>query len=209
MRTTLLCFSDLHRDLAAARRLAGLALSGRYTLLVSAGDLGMDGVHEPGLTTLIAKGGTEVLSVPGNHDGTSAYRAEVEGGGWTDLDGSIIQRGEWWFAGIGLLPAPHTTSSPARDSETRTALLLESFAHFPLHRLVLVTHVPPAGTLAARDRRFVDRGSIVLANWIQTHPLAALVCGHVHHPEPVVTQIGSTRVVLGGPSAFDLVLDQG
>ncbi|MFT3912583.1 MAG: metallophosphoesterase [Anaeromyxobacteraceae bacterium] len=206
MKTTLLCFSDLHRDLAAARRLAGLALGGRYAFLISAGDLGVDGVHEPGLTSLIAKGGTEILSVPGNHDGTASYQAEAHGGGWTDLDGRTVKRGEWWFAGIGLLPAPYTTSSPARDFETRTALLLESFAHLPLSRLVLVTHVPPSETIAARDRRFIDRGSVVLANWLQSHPVAAVVCGHVHHPEPVVTEIGSTRIIVGGPWASELTL---
>lgn len=68
----------------------------------------------------------------------------------------------------------------------------------PADRLVLVSHLPPAGSLSARDRRFVDRGSPALAGWIERRQPLAVICGHVHHPEPVVERVGTTIVVNAG-----------
>jgi Icc-related predicted phosphoesterase len=33
-----------------------------------------------------------------------------------------------------------------------------------------------------------------------------VVCGHVHHREPVVDRIGATAIVLGGPAGYELAL---
>jgi uncharacterized protein len=71
---------------------------------------------------------------------------------------------------------------------------------------VLLTHLPPFGTLAARDRRFVDRGSVQLADWIREWQPAACVCGHVHHREPVTERLGETIVVNAGPHGWVLRL---
>ncbi|BDG08588.1 metallophosphoesterase family protein [Anaeromyxobacter paludicola] len=202
MKLRLLCFSDLHRDLGAAQALSRTGLVGGFDLLLCAGDLAVDGAHEPGLTTLLSRAGTEILAVPGNHDG-EGYPAELAAAGWTDLHDQLLQRGQWWFAGFGLVGSPPGTGEEPADADRMLSLLRRAEA-VPKDRLVLVTHLPPAGTLAARDRRFVDRGSALLAEWVARHQPAALVCGHVHHPEPVVDRIGGTVVVLGGPRGHAL-----
>lgn len=204
MKLRLLCFSDLHRDFTAAQALARTALVGRFDHLVCAGDLALDGAHEPGLTTLLSRSGVEILAVPGNHDGPS-YAPELAAGSWTDLHDQLVRRGEWWFAGFGLQGAPPAAGEEPADANRMLALLRRAEA-LPADRLVLVTHLPPAGTLAARDRRFVDRGSALLADWVSRHQPAAIVCGHVHHPEPVIDRIGRTVVVLGGPRGHALTI---
>ena len=76
----------------------------------------------------------------------------------------------------------------------------------PRDRLVIVTHLPPSGSLSARDRKFIDRGNDQLARWIREHQPAVVICGHVHHREVVVEQIERTRVVNPGPYGFTLRL---
>jgi uncharacterized protein len=192
----ILCLSDLHGDLAAARRLGGAALAGGIDLVVSCGDLGVDGANDPAVYGAIARGGVPVLAVPGNHDGDAAYDTLVTSLGWTDLHGRVVERGGWWFAGLGLRGWDGRSAPEADPAWTALLARLEGV---PSERLVLVTHVPPAGTLAACDRRLVDRGSDAIAAWIAARQPAANLCGHVHHREVVVDRIGETRVVNAGP----------
>ena len=60
----------------------------------------------------------------------------------------------------------------------------------------------PWETLAARDRRFIDRGSVQLRRWVEAHQPAAVLCGHVHVKEAVVDRIGETLVVNAGPHGW-------
>lgn len=198
-----LCLSDLHRDLAAARRLGARTLSGGIELVLSAGDLGVDGENDRAVYEALGAGGLPVLAVPGNHDGEDGYDDLVRELGWTDLHGRVVERDGWWIAGFGLRDwdgRSETAQDPA------LVALLEQLEGLPPRHLVLVTHVPPAGTLAARDRRFVDRGSAALAEWIADYGPAACVCGHVHHREAIVERIGGTVVVNAGPHGYVLAL---
>jgi uncharacterized protein len=198
-----LCLSDVHRDLAAARRLGASALAGGIDVVLSAGDLGVDGTSDRAVYEAIGHAGVPVLSIPGNHDGDEKYDALVAGLGWTDLHGRVIERAGWWFAGFGLRGWDGVTEAapdPALEA------LLSRLESIPRGQLILVTHVPPHGTLAARDRRFVDRGSPQLADWIAARRPAACLCGHVHHREPVIDRIGETIVVNAGPHGFVLAL---
>lgn len=201
----LLCFSDLHRDEAAARRLAGMAFAGNLSALISSGDLGMDGVQSPGLYGAFRHVGVPVLAVPGNHDGLEAYPAALREAGWRDLDGHALEFDGWVMAGYGQLHLDPDFSGPdasaQREDQALTALLARLGA-YPASRLVLVSHLPPLGTLSSRDRRFVDRGSSQLRCWVEAHQPAAVICGHVHHPEPVVERIGETLVVNPGPHGW-------
>lgn len=205
----LLCFSDIHRDEAAARRLAGAALAANPDALVSAGDLGIDGVQSPALYAAFRHVGVPVLAVPGNHDGPVAYPDALAGAGWRGLDGGILELDGWVIAGYGQLHLDPGFSEPdasaQRDDPALTALaaLLEPYT---ASRLVLVSHLPPWGTLSSRDRRFVDRGSAQLRRWIEARQPAAVICGHVHHPEPVVERIGETLIVNPGPRGWLLCL---
>ncbi|MFL5302209.1 MAG: metallophosphoesterase family protein [Anaeromyxobacteraceae bacterium] len=132
----ILCLSDVHADVGAARRLGATTLTGGIELVVSAGDLGLDGANDRAVYEAIGKGSVPVLSVPGNHDGDAAYDALV----------------------------------------------------------------------AARDRKFVDRGSVQLANWIRERQPLACVCGHVHHKEAITEKLGATTVINAGPHGWVLRL---
>jgi hypothetical protein len=209
MSLALFCFSDLHNDLGAARRLAGAALVANVDFLVSAGDLAVDGEHRREVYEAFAWAERPVLSVPGNHDREAGYRDQIATAGWTDLDGQVVEHAGYWLAGNGYAAgdAFYSGPDPARQLEDpRLTLLLSRLASVPRERLVIVTHLPPWGTLSARDRKFIDRGNDQLARWIREHQPAAVICGHVHHREPVVERFGATLVVNPGPYGFKLSL---
>jgi hypothetical protein len=67
----LLCFSDLHCSVDAARRLAARAVTEHVDAMASAGDLATDEIHDPELYEVLAAAGMPIFSVPGNHDGDS------------------------------------------------------------------------------------------------------------------------------------------
>jgi Icc-related predicted phosphoesterase len=197
----ILCLSDLHNDRSAAVRLAGLAHGARVDLVVSAGDLASDGEHLPSLYSALRGAMVPVLCVPGNHDGRAQYEAAISAEAWIDLHGRLHEQGELVFAGWGVHfddALPGSDPSRQRDDPDLVALLDVAEEVSP-GRLVLVTHVPPAGALSARDRRGIDRGSIQLRRWIDAHQPAGVLCGHVHHREVMLDRIGHTLVVNAGP----------
>jgi len=191
----LLCFSDLHLDLAAARRIAAKALVGNIDLLESAGDLGLNGVPDPELYRVLAKPGVPVLAIPGNHDGDESFERSITASGWTSIDSAVHRHGDFFIAGHGMRSNPDYAE---REYEKFLAFAA-SIEQVPAERLVLVSHLPPRGSLSARDRHFVDRGSPALADWIRRRQPVAVICGHVHHREPVMEHVGGTLVVNPGP----------
>jgi Icc-related predicted phosphoesterase len=116
-----LCLSDVHLDVSAARRLGGTALTGNIDVVLSAGDLGLDGTNEPAVYEALGKAGVPVLSVPGNHDGDEAYDAIVAALGWTDLHGRVVERDGFWFAGYGLRVWSNALSDRRRGRWTRSS----------------------------------------------------------------------------------------
>jgi hypothetical protein len=116
-----LCGSDVHLDVSAARRLGGTALTGNIDVVLSAGDLGLDGTNEPAVYEALGKAGVPVLSVPGNHDGDEAYDAIVAALGWTDLHGRVVERDGFWFAGYGLRVWSNALSDRRRGRWTRSS----------------------------------------------------------------------------------------
>src|SRR5689334_11096595 len=145
----ILCLSDVHADVGAARRLGATTLTGGIELVLSAGDLGLDGANDRAVYEAIGKGSVPVLSVPGNHDGDAAYDALVATLGWTDLHGRVVERDGLWFAGYGLRTWTNDLSHPdTAPPDPELAALLARLEAIPRERLVLVTHLPPFGTLA-------------------------------------------------------------
>lgn len=150
-----------------------------------------------------------VLAVPGNHDGLEAFPAALAEAGWRDLDGRIVELEGWVLTGHGHLLLDPRYSGPdagAQQEDRALTALLSLLAPYPASRMVLVSHLPPWGTLSSRDRRFVDRGSAQLRRWIEARQPALVVCGHVHHAEPVVERIGETLVVNAGPHGWRVKL---
>lgn len=204
----LLLFSDLHGDHQAARRLAGEALAACPAAVIAAGDLADDGLHSPLVYAPFQRLDLPVLAVPGNHDG-AAYHETIRGAGWEDLHGRVITLDGWVLAGHGLQVHDDRYSGPdpaAQAEDPGLTTLLARLEGLDPRRLVLVTHLPPSGTLAARDRHFVDRGNAQLRRWVEAHQPAAVLCGHVHLGEVSEERVGETVVVSAGPYGRLVVL---
>jgi uncharacterized protein len=206
----LLCFSDLHLDVAAARRLASRGLAEQVDFLVSAGDLALDEQHSPELYDAFASVLRPILAVPGNHDGDALYREVIARSRWTDLDGKVVEHEGWAIGGWGIRHYDPRLSGPDRhvQAEDRAlSHLIETLSQFPRERVVVVTHLPPWGLRVARDARGVDRGNAQLRRFIDAFQPAAVISGHVHHRTAVLGRAGNTTVVVPGPHGHLLRLN--
>ncbi|MBD0281537.1 MAG: metallophosphoesterase family protein [Thermoleophilaceae bacterium] len=191
----LLAFSDLHRDVRQARRLAGMAAEADVVL--AAGDFAS--IHH-GLDETLAplrEIGTPTLVVPGNNETEAALRdacadwsaATVLHGGGTEIDGTVF-----WGLGAGVPVTPWDWSFDL--DEQRAA---EMLAHCP-EGAVLVVHSAPKG--------HVDNGlgseAILRAIERVRPPLA--VCGHIHECWGQESSAGTSRIVNVGPAGSVLEL---
>jgi Icc-related predicted phosphoesterase len=201
----LLCFSDLHCSASAAKHLVARATSENVDALLSAGDLATDETHEPAVYEALAAAGKPILSVPGNHDGDIGYRAWLPVGGFTEIDGKVLELAGITFAGWGIRWMDSTLSGPSRGAQAIDpilALVTDRLASADATNTVFLAHLPPWGTRVARDSRDADHGNVQLRRWIETFQPAAVVCGHVHHPAAKTSRIGNTIIVNGGPYGY-------
>ena len=184
----LLAFSDVHRDLDAARSL--VERSAEADAVLAAGDFAS--VHE-GLEEMIAALAPierPTLLVPGNNETEEALRAACEG--W---DAATVLHGEaaevdgvaFFGLGAGVPVTPWDWSFDLDESEAEAKL-----AGCP-DGAVLVLHSPPQG--------HVDDGmgseAILRAIEARRPPLA--VCGHIHQCWGQEARVGPTRVANLGP----------
>jgi Icc-related predicted phosphoesterase len=184
----LLAFSDLHRDLGQARRLAGMAADA--DVMLAAGDFAS--IHrglEETLTPL-REVDTPTLVVPGNNETEAALReacvgweaATVLHGEGVEIDGTAF-----WGLGAGVPTTPWDWSYDLDESRAD-----EMLAGCP-EGAVLVLHSPPKG--------HVDNGlgsEAILAAVERTRPPLA-VCGHIHECWGQESSVGPSRIVNLGP----------
>jgi Icc-related predicted phosphoesterase len=97
-------------------------------------------------------------------------------------------------AGLGYSnPTPFNT--PGEYSEAEIARRLEAFAG--LKPLVLICHCPPKTTPLDRVRDGVHIGSTAVREFLEKHPPAHFVCGHV--PEAAgAMRLGPAKAVNAG-----------
>ena len=187
-----LAFSDVHRDLDQAKRLAELAAEA--DAVVAAGDFGS--VHR-GLAAVIdmlVVVETPTVLVPGNNETDEALREACQGwkaatvlhGEGTEIDGVS-------FYGLGA-GVPETPWDWSFDlSEEEAAAKLEGCPE----GAVLVVHSPPKGYLDGRDLG----SETILATIEQKRPPLA-VCGHIHECGGQEATIGPTRLINAGPEGI-------
>ncbi len=205
MALRILCFSDLHNDVAAAERIALDAGKQGAGVMISAGDLALEEEHDLALYRALAGAGLRVLCVPGNHDGDEPYRQVVCHPGFEDIDGHVVERDGLLVAGWGIRHYDHDLSGPDRSIQQEDSVLAHVLAAVDKagpERSILVTHLPPWGLRVARDRDGIDRGNTQLRSWVERVQPALVICGHVHHAKPMVSRIGRSRVVNPGPYGF-------
>ena len=187
----LLAFSDIHRDLEQARRIADRAPEA--DVVVAAGDFGSihRGVAE--LIDMLVVVETPTVVIPGNNETDDDLRdacagwkaATVLHGEGTEIDGV-----SFWGLGAGIPTTPWPWSFDLTEEEAERAL-----ASCPEGVDVMVLHSPPHGYLDG-DRSL---GSKAILEAIERVRPRVAVCGHIHECAGQEASIGSTRLFNLGP----------
>lgn len=191
----ILAFSDLHRDRAAAARLAEIAADA--DLVIGAGDFatmrrGIADALEP-LGAIAAP----LILVPGN-----AESAEECADAARDLTprASVLHGGGAEVAGVKIFGLGYAVpTTPFGDwscdlTEDQAAEMLADLDAVD----ILVSHSPPQG---AADKNSANRylGSTAVADAIRRARPRLVVCGHVHASWGVVAPLGDSVIVNAGP----------
>ena len=186
----LLAFSDVHRDLRQAARLAERARD--VDVVLAAGDFAS--VHR-GLDELIdvlVVIETPTVLVPGNNETEDALReacagwraAHVLHGEGAELDGVAF-----FGLGGGVPTTPWPWSFDLTEEEAA-----EKLAACPAGG-VLVVHSPPKGYVDGKRHL----GSEAILRTIEEKQPRLVVCGHIHEAAGEEARVGASRVLNVGP----------
>jgi uncharacterized protein len=191
--TSLLAFSDLHRDLPGARDLA--QRSADVDVVIGAGDFAS--VHkglEEAIDALSAIEKPTVL-VPGNNETEDALRSACEGWGAATVlhgEGAEIDGVPFFGLGAGVPVTPWDWSFDLDEEQAGSML-----AGCP-EGAVLVVHSPPLGHCDASSAGEHLGSTAVLETIERVRPRLA-VCGHIHESWGAESEIGPTAVFNLGP----------
>jgi Icc-related predicted phosphoesterase len=192
----LLLFSDLHNDVAAARRL--VELSRRADVLIGAGDFcnARHDLHR--CLDLFRSAGRPLVLVAGNHESTEQLADACRD--WPDtwvLHGSSAVVGGVTLFGLGG-GIPVTPFGPwSYDfSEEQAEKLLASCPA----GCVLVSHSPPKGAVDVSSGGR-SLGSVAVRAAIERLKPVLVVCGHIHGSAGQQAYIGGSPVVNAGPAS--------
>ena len=187
----ILAFSDVHRDLRQAGRLAERARE--VDVVVAAGDFASmhRGLGE--LIDMLVVIETPTVVVPGNNETEEALReacagwraARVLHGEGTDIDGV-----PFFGLGGGVPETPWPWSFDLSEDEAASNL-----AACPAGA-VLVVHSPPKGYVDG-DRHL---GSEAILRTIEEKQPRLVLCGHIHESAGEEASVGPTRVLNLGPA---------
>jgi uncharacterized protein len=194
----LLAFSDLHTDLAQARRL--VEQSAEADVVVGVGDFasihaGLDEAIEA-----LRAIETPVILVPGNNETEEALRNACTG--WkqaTVLHGEATEIDGVPFFGLGA-GVPVTPWDWSFDlTEEAAAQMLAACPE----GCVLAVHSPPRGYVDV-DSGGKHLGSTAVLDAIESRRPRLALCGHIHESWGEESTIGPTRVINLGPSGMIL-----
>ena len=188
----LLAFSDLHRDVDRARRLAERA--GEADVVIAAGDFAS--VHMGLGKTIEPLKAVEVptLLVPGNNETEDKLRSECE-----DWQAATVLHGEraeidgvlFFGLGAGVPKTPFPWSFDLSDEDAE-----ELLAPCP-DGAVLIMHSPPKGHVD--ESRGKHLGSEAILRTIERTRPRLTVCGHIHECWGRESTVAGTRVLNLGP----------
>jgi len=193
----LLLFSDLHADVAAARRLVGMAAG--VDLLIGAGDFGNQRRDYATCIEILRATGKEAVLVPGNNESAEELTGACRG--WPGahvLHGSGARVGGVTFYGLGGgVPVTPFGAWSYDLTEAAAAGLLSGCPT----GCVLVSHSPPKGAADVSSRGQSIGSTAVRAAIERVSPLL-VVCGHVHASAGRQEMIDDTPVVNAGPGGI-------
>ena len=194
----ILCFSDLHRDVDAAKLL--VESSHDADLVIGAGDFANRHEGLSDTIDILKSIARPTVLVPGNGetfeelvDATSHWpSATILHGSGVELtiDGDEISV---WGVGGGIPVTPFGDWSYDFD-EDQAAELLRGCPENAL----LVTHSPPIDSVD-HDSSGKIRGSVSIRDCVEARKPQLCVCGHIHSDWTRRVMIGSTTVLNAGP----------
>jgi Icc-related predicted phosphoesterase len=199
-----LCFSDLHCDVAAAKQLVDAAAD--VDCVIGAGDFANR--HQGLSDTLDVLAAIEKPSVlvPGNGETFEELRTAAEV--WRAAkvlhgEGCEIEDTPFWGVGGGIPVTPFGDWSYDFDEDQAAELL----AGCP-ENAVLVVHSPPVDTVD-HDTSGRICGSRAIRDVIQSRSPRLVVCGHIHSDWGKQMNLGSTQIVNAGPQGVTLEIPSG
>jgi uncharacterized protein len=187
----LLAFSDIHRDLRQAARIAERARE--VDVVLAAGDFASvhRGLEE--LIDILVVIETPTILVPGNNETEDALREAC--GGWRAAqvlhgEGTEIDGVPFFGLGGGVpeTPWPWSFDLSEHEAEQQLAACPEG--------AVLVVHSPPKGHVDGKRHL----GSEAILRTIEDKQPRLAVCGHIHESWGATSQIGPTKIANLGPS---------
>ena len=197
-----LCFSDLHRDADAAKKLVELAADA--DVIIGAGDFATRRKGLADTLEVLQDIQTPAILVPGN--GESVDELQAASSGWKHAcvlhgDGCTIDGIEFWGVGGGIPVTPFGDWSYDFD-ETAAAELL---AGCPKGG-VLVVHSPPIDTVD-HDSSGQIRGSQAIRELVESNQPKLVVCGHIHSDWEKQVTLGESRILNAGPNGVLLEIE--
>ncbi|WP_146602723.1 metallophosphoesterase family protein [Novipirellula aureliae] len=198
-----LCFSDLHCDQDAARRL--VSRSAEADVVIGAGDFANrhQGIHDT--IDILSAIDKPTLLVPGN--GETFEELSAAASDWrsaTVLHGSgcQIEGVEFWGVGGGIPVTPFGDWSYDFDEMKAKELL----AGCPIGG-VLVVHSPALDTVD-HDTSGRIRGSQAIRETVVQKQPQLVVCGHIHSDWGKQVKLGPSQILNAGPQGvFVSLLD--
>jgi len=190
----ILAFSDLHRDVAAARKI--VAASTDADILVGAGDFATYGQGAAEIIQILQTANTPTVLVSGNHDNLEELSRLCSG--WANgylLHGQSVQLANTSFFGLGgEIPQRNNADWNEAVSEEHAS---KALADCP-NNAILVTHMPPFG-YADLQRDGTHDGSKSIAAAIEEKQPVFHFCGHIHSAWGMFGKIGKTSIHNLGP----------
>lgn len=189
----LLLFSDLHEDIVAAERIAGLAA--QADVVIGAGDFGnmRSGVHT--CFRVLRAIRIPAILVPGNNESYDELLAACSG--WPSarvLHGNGLElMGQPFFGIGGGIP---TTPFGDWSFDLSEAEATKMLANCP-ERAVLISHSPPKGAVDVSSSGGSLGSTAVRDAIIRTRP-RLVVCGHIHASSGQRAQIADTTIINAG-----------
>ena len=194
-----LCFSDLHRDVQAARAL--VEASAAVDLVIGAGDFANRHQGLNDTLEILSEIKKPAVLVPGNGETFEELceaAAPWESAQVLHGSGCVIGGVSFWGVGGGIPVTPFGQWSYDFD-ESQAADLLAGCPD----EGVLVVHSPPIDTVD-HDTNGKIRGSRAIRNAIEAKRLSLVACGHIHSDWQKQVLLAETRIVNAGPQGCQL-----
>ena len=190
----MLLFSDLHRSVAAARKL--VEMSREADIVIGAGDFATmrNGIHD--VIDVLARIDRPTILVPGNSE---SFEELVEAcASWPAAKvlhgtGAEVEGVEFWGVGGGIPTTPFGSWSYDFSEDEARQLL----TNCP-QRAIIVSHSPPKGVVD-RSSSGQSLGSVAVLEAVGMCNPILVVCGHIHESSGRTETIGDSPVVNAGP----------